>query len=206
MTTVALAAITGCAGWVEDDTLSIDDGDEGAADLRAVYGYRGTPLEDGIEDDDVEPEFVEVARGVGQGVRGETASLAPRRRGPVCTLTSHRATVTPRLTRDEIAAVIGRHTNEIRACYNRALWDDATIAGRATLHMVIAEDGRVARTQVQSTDIEHASLHRCIASKASAWTFPTPPGTGRSIVHYPYVFAVRDARVDPDRLARIVLD
>ncbi len=218
-------AFAGCAGWVDDEALSPDLDGAPAPEISTAFGYRGTPLEDGtehdgverddaervVEEDDVEgealrPGFLAYGRALGRAARGERIDITPGGTRTGCTFAIAEVTVIERLTRDDVEAVIGGHIDEIRACYRRALQNDASIAGRGTLRMVIGEDGGVAQAGVESTDIDHGSLRRCIESKAATWTFPPPPGSGPSVVEYPFVFRDRDVQGHPDGVALTVRD
>ncbi len=181
--------MVGCATWAEADvSWSVDD--EGpVAEPGIAFGYGGEP----IAPPGFETRDVEVATQPGDvddtAVPPAAVGSARRRAGPVCRLPIVTATVRPRLSPADIHATIRRHENDIRACYNRALRTDRTLEGRIVMRFVIVGDGTVGAARVESTQIEDAPLHACMVAAVQGWTFPAPPGSGVSVVNYPYVFS-----------------
>ena len=178
-----------CATWVDDDDAWPGDEDVAAPDPSLVFGYGGTPEEPPVTDvRDVEPD-PDGSPDIDGGGHGASAAFAGRRVGPVCTLPMVTATVRPRLSAQDIRATVRRHENDIRACYNRALRSDRTLQGRVIMRFVITGEGTVGAAEVASAQIDDPPLHGCLVETVKRWTFPAPPGSGVSVVNYPYVFA-----------------
>ena len=174
---VVAVLLSGCAGWV-DDGLDIDAPDELSDPLPDLV-----PLaEREFSEEVIEPTSDEPPE-VGHGA---SASFASRRTGPVCTLSSPRVVIRPYLDRDTVHRTITRHRNDLRACYNRALRRDPALTGRIVLSFLI-ERGAVAKTKIDAPD---PTFESCLDQTVRGWTFPSPEGAGRVVVHYPVVFSV----------------
>lgn len=181
-------AMSGCAGWVDEESISIDTDDIQPTSKDAVFGYGGTPNDPEVDtSDELWPVETELGR---PGISGGSAAFAVRQVGHRCTLRVVTARIQPRLSATEIRRVVQRHENEVRACYNRALLDDASLEGRVTMRFLIQSDGSVAHAHAAESELEHPSLWRCLATKIGTWSFPVPAGGGVSVVSYPYVFSV----------------
>lgn len=167
----------GCAGWADEGLdLEVPDAlDEPLPDFL--------PLAEREPPDEVSEPPANPPPKTGQS---RSASFAPRRRGPVCTLSNPRAVIRPYLDRNTVHRTITRHRNDLRACYNRALRHDPTLTGRVVLSFLI-EQGTVTETSIDTPD---PGFEACLNQTVRDWTFPTPEGAGRVVVHYPVVFAV----------------
>ena len=88
-----------------------------------------------------------------------------------------------------IGSVIQRHSNEIRACYQRALTKNPDLKGKVTEKFVIARDGSVSKAETKSTTLNSEEVEGCINSRFLTFAFPQPKGGGIVIVSYPFTFA-----------------
>ncbi|MBV1858058.1 MAG: TonB family protein [Nannocystaceae bacterium] len=187
---VAIAGVaSGCAGWIDDDEPWTDEDDVTAQVApSAVIGYGGSPPSPAPPDFD-EWVLLEPAEGAepaaGGQYRGGHARVIS-----TCTLSMHTARVRPTLERLDVQRTVRRHENDVRVCYNAALRRDPTLRGRVGLEFVIDPDGTVPNATIASAGLRDAEMHRCLVSTVKRWRFPTPPGTGTVVVHYPYVFSV----------------
>jgi hypothetical protein len=93
------------------------------------------------------------------------------------------------LERPLIDAVVKRHLNQIRYCYQRELTRNPVLAGRIVEKFTIARDGTVAAAQTKSTTMHNASVESCITGRFLRMQFPEPRGGGIVIVSYPLVFS-----------------
>lgn len=93
--------------------------------------------------------------------------------------------------RDIIRRVIRAHENEVRACYNQALVDQPTLAGRVTVDFTLASSGTVTSAVISADETRDEQLRTCITRAVKRWKFPAVRGGGTSLVSYTY-----DLRVD----------
>ena len=92
------------------------------------------------------------------------------------------------LDKNVIQAVIQRHLNQIRYCYQRELTKDPDLGGRVVIKFVVARDGTVSSANVKSTTMYNDAVESCIAGRFMRFQFPEPAGGGIVIVSYPFVF------------------
>lgn len=93
------------------------------------------------------------------------------------------------IDRDGVREVIQSHADEIRACYEAALEEDAGLNGKVVLKWVIRADGSVASPIVEasSTTLRSDKLLECMLSRVKGWTFPKPEGGGIAVITYPWI-------------------
>ena len=88
-----------------------------------------------------------------------------------------------------IEAVIKRHMNQVRYCYQRELTRDPALAGRVTVRFAIAADGSVSKAEVQQSTLGNAVVEACLVQRFLRFAFPEPAGGGTVVVNYPFVFS-----------------
>lgn len=93
------------------------------------------------------------------------------------------------LDKSLIDAVIKRHMNQIRYCYQRELTKNPNLGGKITIKFVIAKDGSVSKASVKSSTMGNKSVEGCITGRFMRFKFPEPKGGGIVIVSYPFIFA-----------------
>jgi len=93
------------------------------------------------------------------------------------------------LDKSLIDAVIKRHMNQIRYCYQRELTKSPDLQGKVTVKFVIAKDGSVSKADIKSSSMGSPSVESCIAGRFKLFQFPEPKGGGIVIVSYPFIFA-----------------
>ncbi len=93
------------------------------------------------------------------------------------------------LDKSLIDAVIKRHMNQIRYCYQRELTKNPNLGGKITVKFVIAKDGTVSKASIKSSTMGSKSVEGCITSRFMRFKFPEPKGGGIVIVSYPFIFA-----------------
>jgi Vault protein inter-alpha-trypsin domain len=81
---------------------------------------------------------------------------------------------------------VRRQLNKIRHCYERELQADRALAGRVTVHFVIAQ-GRVVRSRIAGSSLNNRPAEACIARTFFNLRFPQPKGGGVVEVFYPLV-------------------
>jgi hypothetical protein len=93
------------------------------------------------------------------------------------------------LDRALIDAVIKRHMNQIKYCYQRELTKNPAIKGKIVIKFVIAKDGSVSSADTKSTTMNNDAVESCITGRFMRMTFPEPKGGGIVIVSYPFIFS-----------------
>jgi len=93
------------------------------------------------------------------------------------------------LDKSLIDAVIKRHMNQIRYCYQRELNKDPSLGGKIVVKFVIAKDGSVSKASTKSSTMGSPSVESCINGRFMRFRFPEPKGGGIVIVSYPFIFA-----------------
>ena len=83
---------------------------------------------------------------------------------------------------------IRRNMKQIRYCYQRALTETPTLAGKLTVKFVIAADGTVSSATTKASTLDNAALESCVNGRVMRFSFPAPAGGGIVIVSYPFVF------------------
>ena len=93
------------------------------------------------------------------------------------------------LDKSLIDAVIKRHMNQIRYCYQRELTKNPSLGGKITVKFVIAKDGSVSKASIKSSTMGNKPVESCISGRFMRFQFPEPKGGGIVIVSYPFIFA-----------------
>ena len=92
------------------------------------------------------------------------------------------------LDKSLIDAVIKRHMNQIRYCYERVLTSHPHLGGKIVVKFVIAKDGTVSKASTKSSTMNNKSFEGCLNSRFERFKFPEPKGGGIVIVSYPFIF------------------
>jgi pSer/pThr/pTyr-binding forkhead associated (FHA) protein len=93
------------------------------------------------------------------------------------------------LDKSLIDAVIKRHMNQIRYCYQRELTKNPNLGGKITVKFVIAKNGSVSKASTKSSTMGNRAVESCINGRFMRFKFPEPKGGGIVIVSYPFIFA-----------------
>ncbi|HZH04875.1 MAG TPA: AgmX/PglI C-terminal domain-containing protein, partial [Myxococcaceae bacterium] len=117
------------------------------------------------------------AGGVGRGAVGGTVSRASART----------VSVQGSIDRDAVAKAVNSHLQEVRACYEKALLRDPSLAGKVVLEWTISTAGRVVSTKTKSSTLRNGAVESCILQELKGWQFPSAKG-GTVIVSYPFLF------------------
>ena len=92
------------------------------------------------------------------------------------------------LDKSLIDAVIKKHMNQIRYCYQRELPKNPTLGGKVTVKFVISKTGSVSKASTKTTTMANKAVEGCINSRFMRFKFPEPKGGGIVIVSYPFIF------------------
>ncbi len=87
-----------------------------------------------------------------------------------------------------VEAVVKRHANQLRYCYQRVLTKEPDLSGKIVVKFVIAADGSVSSAEVQQTTMNNASVEGCVTGRFLRFLFPKPEGGGIVTVTYPFIF------------------
>ena len=93
------------------------------------------------------------------------------------------------LDKAQIDAVIKRHLNQFKYCYQRELTKDPTLGGKVTMKFTITGKGEVSASKVKNSSLGSEAVHSCLSNTLMRMQFPEPKGGGIVIVSYPFVFA-----------------
>ncbi|MCB9678893.1 MAG: AgmX/PglI C-terminal domain-containing protein [Alphaproteobacteria bacterium] len=93
------------------------------------------------------------------------------------------------LDRSLIDAVIKRHMNQIRYCYQRELTKQPNLGGKIVIKFVIAKDGTVSSASKKTSTMNNSAVEQCIVGRFMRMQFPEPKGGGIVIVSYPFIFS-----------------
>ncbi len=95
------------------------------------------------------------------------------------------------LSQKEVSAVIRKHLNEVRHCYETLLTEHPKAQGKLNAHFVVGKTGKVNVADVNDSTFDppdSATIGACIQSKIMTWEFPKPRGGEDVTVNYPFVF------------------
>lgn len=92
------------------------------------------------------------------------------------------------LDRAQIAAVVNKHIQEIRHCYEKNLINDPSLSGKIQVEWTINPNGTVAAVKTKFSSLKGGDVTGCIAGRIRTWQFPRPKGNGYVIVNYPFMF------------------
>lgn len=77
------------------------------------------------------------------------------------------------INHDQVMKVVNKHLNEIHRCYDRALMEDANLAGRVEYEWNINSAGKVIRATVKRSDMSNADfLNKCVLAIFYKMQFP----------------------------------
>jgi hypothetical protein len=120
-----------------------------------------------------------IALSLGRTTRGHRTSV-PRLREGV-------SQISGRLPPDTIQRVVRQNHPRFRACYEKGLMTNPSLAGRVGVRFVIGRDGRVTNVADGGSDLPDASVVSCVSRAFYDISFPKPEG-GIVTVVYPIAF------------------
>ncbi len=93
------------------------------------------------------------------------------------------------MERAVVDEVIDARKAAIRACYEQALPNAPTLAGKVIVKFVIASDGTVSSAVTKRSDLGRPDVEDCIVNVVFQARFSPPTGGGIVIVSYPFLFS-----------------
>lgn len=85
----------------------------------------------------------------------------------------------------EIESMVRRRSTQIRACYERRLKRDPSLAGTVSLKLRVGDAGQVTRVDVEQSTLPDPLVAECLRREAAGWSFAQ--GRNATVV-YPFVF------------------
>lgn len=129
------------------------------------------------------------ARGGGDGTYGqEGASWGLKVPGDMSAISGDVITLGS-LDKALVDAVVKRHAQSIRYCYQRELTKDPSLAGKVTVKFFIDRFGGVSKSSIKRSSLGSAAAESCIKERFMTMQFPEPKGGGVVIVSYPFLFS-----------------
>jgi TonB family protein len=93
------------------------------------------------------------------------------------------------LDKELIRKVIASHRDQIRFCYELALQQSPSLAGKVSVQFLVSANGTVAAARVEHSTVPGDTLGDCLVSRVRSWTFPRGKvDNGGYRVTYPFVF------------------
>jgi len=99
------------------------------------------------------------------------------------------ASVRGSLDKEIIRRIVRRHINEVKYCYEQELTKLPSLAGRIVVQFMIAGNGQVLTSVLQSSTMKNARVESCTVDAVRRWSFPQPEGGGLVTVSYPFSLA-----------------
>lgn len=123
----------------------------------------------------------ELARSQGRDVQLTSAkkTTKPSRNLSIATRASGNG-----LSKNQIRDVVFSSMGQVKACYERALKSDPTLAGRIVVNWSISTTGTVSRASVRSDEMGDEGLQACLVQTIKTWAFPT--ATASTPVSFPF--------------------
>ena len=81
--------------------------------------------------------------------------------------------------------MVRRRGTQIRACYERRLKRDPSLAGTVSLRLRVGDAGQVTRVDVEGSTLPDPLVAECLRREAAGWSFSQ--GRNATVV-YPFVF------------------
>jgi TonB family protein len=96
------------------------------------------------------------------------------------------------LSADVIRRVIWVHINQIKYCYQQALFKQPTLAGRMLVNFQVSPQGQVLELSVRESTLQSPQLLSCVSDAMRGWEFPpTPSFDGVIEINYPFLLRPR---------------
>ena len=89
-----------------------------------------------------------------------------------------------------IQKVIRHHSNELKACYEKALIENKGQQGKIIVSWEINASGEVAKAAIKESTLGNADAEICFTDNIKTWRFPSPKDGGSVQVDYPFQLEV----------------
>lgn len=93
------------------------------------------------------------------------------------------------LSRDEIARVVSRNSEDTEVCLQSARQADSKADGKTYVRFEIGAEGRVTKAEYlkERSTYKNETLGKCLADKVKAWRFPVLRSDETLEINYPFV-------------------
>jgi len=108
------------------------------------------------------------------------------RRGPRLVKLPGARSTPASLSSSQIKSTILKRIPQVRACYERELKKNSSLAGKVLATWTIRPDGSVGSTRIKRNTTGSRALLPCITKAVSSWRFPASKSSAD--VEYPFVF------------------
>jgi hypothetical protein len=129
------------------------------------------------------------ARGGGDGKYGENGGKWGKKGDGKLNSLSGEVITLGSLDKALVDAVVKRHAQSIRYCYQRELTKDPSLAGKVTVKFFIDRFGGVSKSSIKRSSLGSTAAESCIKKRFMTMQFPEPKGGGVVIVSYPFMFS-----------------
>ena len=89
-----------------------------------------------------------------------------------------------------INKVVRTHSNELKACYEKALIENKGQQGKIIVSWEINASGEVAKAAIKESTLGNADAEICFTDNIKTWRFPSPKDGGSVQVDYPFQLEV----------------
>ncbi len=90
------------------------------------------------------------------------------------------------LTKEQIQQTIQKNSASVIKCYEVELKSQPGLKGRVQLSFDIGLDGKVIKSSVAKTTLNHQKVENCIVESSKTWIFHKRLGTQPVHVEYPF--------------------
>ncbi len=97
------------------------------------------------------------------------------------------------LAAEAVRRVALRNLGQVRACYERVLRNNPSLAGSVAVRLTISPSGAVTSTTVVGNTLADAAVSTCVAGAGRRWQFPVPDGGGVVTATLGYAFSPAEA-------------
>lgn len=94
------------------------------------------------------------------------------------------------IDRSLLDAVVKRHYNQVRYCYERRLPQRPTLAGRVVGRFELELDGTISSAEIAESTLGDTVVEDCLVARFLEWGWPE--GKTRYVVRYPLLFTRKD--------------
>jgi hypothetical protein len=96
------------------------------------------------------------------------------------------------LAAEAVRRVALRNLGQVRACYERVLRNNPSLAGSVAVRLTISSSGAVTNTTVVGNTLADAAVSTCVAAAGRRWQFPAPDGGGVATATLGYAFSAAE--------------
>ncbi|MFO0593715.1 MAG: AgmX/PglI C-terminal domain-containing protein [Myxococcaceae bacterium] len=92
------------------------------------------------------------------------------------------------MDKELIRKVIASHRDQVRYCYELALQQSPSLAGKVSVGFMVSSSGTVPTANVVQSTVASNTIGDCLVTRVRSWQFPVAKAAGGYRVTYPFVF------------------